>query len=324
MQVLDTKESWSRVVKGEVLVIGNFDGFHLGHQSLLSRARQMADQKGVGLCIMTFDPHPVAILKPERSPGMLTPLDLKLHLLEKSGVDWVVVVRDSFELLNLAPEHFVDRFLMGQLKPCAIVEGPNFTFGFGRSGNIDILKVMGKERGVDVEVIEPMRLNIRSRGEVMVSSSLIRQLLENGFVADAAKCLGRVYKLIGRTIKGRGIGTELGFPTANIESVRQVIPAEGVYAGYVTVGDSIVDVYGQRDTLPAAISIGRAKTFMSDHPQLLEAHILSENVGALYDKWMAFEFVEYIRPQKRFETVDKLKEQIGADCKAIAEILKSK
>ena len=164
-----------------------------------------------------------------------------------------------------------------------------------------------------------------------MSSSLIRGFLEKGNVKDAAAALGRSYKLIGKTIPGRGKGSEIGFPTANLEPLDQMIPAEGVYAGFVEIGESLEDLttkptkstknsyMGQR--LPAAISIGRAKTFVADHPLLLEAHILKDNVPDLYGKWLAMDFIARIRPQHRFESVEVLKSQIAKDCEQIKRIL---
>jgi len=322
VQVILSRDKWNQVARGQVLAIGNFDGVHLGHQALLGRARQIADQKKVGLCVMTFDPHPVAILKPEKSPGVLTPLEFKLRLLEKAKVDCVVVVRDNFDLLNLSPEDFIDRFLMVQLKPSAIVEGPSFTFGFGRSGNIETLKAIAATRGFDVEVVEPVHIALKTASDAMVSSSLIRQLLENSAVEDASLCLSRPYRLIGQVEAGRGKGTELGFPTANLKPLKQIIPAEGVYAGNVLIGDTLEDVCNGSAKLPAAISIGRARTFIAEHPLLLEAHILGQKTGPLYGKWMALDFIEFVRHQQRFESVEKFKEQIAVDCARIENILK--
>jgi riboflavin kinase/FMN adenylyltransferase len=190
---------------------------------------------------------------------------------------------------------------------------------------------MGKERGFEVVIIEPKEAAFSKGEHGTVSSSLIRGFLEKGNVKDAAAALGRPYKLIGQTIPGRGKGTEIGFPTANLEPLEQMIPTEGVYAGFVEIGDSLEDLttkhtkitknsyMGQR--LPAAISIGRAKTFVADHPLLLEAHILKDNVPDLYGKWLAMDFIGRIRPQHRFESVDVLKAQIAKDCEQIKKML---
>ncbi|MDO8302591.1 MAG: bifunctional riboflavin kinase/FMN adenylyltransferase [Sedimentisphaerales bacterium] len=281
MQVIETKEQYEHIAKGQVLTIGNFDGVHIGHQELLRRARAIAKKHNTSVAAMTFWPHPAAVLHPEKAPQLLTPLPLKKRLLEENGVDCLIVVSDTYSLLNLSPKDFVDEFLMKTVRPCAVVEGVNFTFGYGRSGNVLLLRDMGKERRFEVIIVEPKESAFSKGEHGTVSSSLIRGFLEKGNVKDAAAALGRPYKLIGKTIPGRGKGSEIGFPTANIEPLEQMIPAEGVYAGFVEVGESVEDVCVSKKRLPVAISIGRAKTFLSEHPLLLEAHILATEKNKL-------------------------------------------
>jgi riboflavin kinase / FMN adenylyltransferase len=321
MRVIETKEQFADIVKGQVLSIGNFDGVHIGHQELLRQAKAAAKRHNTTLAVMTFWPHPAAILRPEKAPRILSPLPLKKQLLQQQGVDCLIVVTDTYAMLNLSPKSFVDEFLLKNIRPAAVVEGVNFTFGYGRSGNVLTLRDMGKERGFEVVIVESKPQNF-SKGEYnAVSSSLIRGFIEKGNVKDAAVALGRPYKLIGQTIPGRGKGSEIGFPTANIEPLEQVIPAEGVYAGFVEVGESADAVCVSRNRLPAAISIGRAKTFVGEHPLLLEAHILSGSFGDLYGKWLGIDFISRIRPQHRFESVEALKTQIAKDCEQIQRIL---
>jgi riboflavin kinase/FMN adenylyltransferase len=156
---------------------------------------------------------------------------------------------------------------------------------------------------------------------VICSSSLIRRLLERGEVQKVADALGRPYRLVGKTILGRGVGRQLGFPTANIQPDRQIIPSEGVYAGYVVVGQTVEEACVGAAARPAAISLGRAKTFLTDHPMLIEAHILEPNVEDLYGKYLAMDFIERIRGQQRFDTRQSLIEQIDKDCKKVVGIL---
>ena len=305
-----------------VISIGNFDGFHKGHQAITTAMKAAADQTGAnGTAALTFDPPPVAILHPEKAPGILTPLNLKEHLIAGDCVDAMIVLRDSYDLLNLSPQAFIDEFLLKTVTPAVIVEGPNFNFGYGRSGSIDTLKNLGKDRGFSVIVVEPQHTNIDGKGEVMCSSSAIRRLLEDGSVASAAKILTRPYRLIGITVKGRGIGTTLGFPTANIDPTNQIVPAEGVYAGNVAIADSVDAVAVSTETLPAVFSIGRAKTFVSEHPLLIEAHILKEPVGDLYGKYLAMDFIEKIRNQQRFSDHQALAIQIQKDCDTAKKLL---
>jgi riboflavin kinase/FMN adenylyltransferase len=321
MQIIDTLEKIDDRVKNCCLTIGNFDGVHLGHKKIITAAGRTAASLGDCPAIaMTFDPHPVVILHSEKKPQVLTPLPMKAALLEAAGVDYLIVLKDSYKLLTLSPSDFVDDFLMKTITPKAVVEGNDFHFGYGRSGNAQILEQLGKERNFDVVIIEPEEINFDGNPE-KVSSTLIRHLLHKGNVADAAKALGRVYRLMGRVVKGRGKGAHLGFPTANIEPYGQVIPAEGVYAGFVSVAENIEKLCTIDQKIPAVFSLGRAKTFISDHPLLIEAHILDERVGDLYDKYLAMDFVDFIRHQQRFETEEKLKEQIERDCKTAKDVL---
>ena len=323
MQIFDSTASLDKIDKGLVLTIGNFDGVHLGHQKIIAAARSQAKKLAdSSVAVMTFDPHPVAILHPEKAPGMLTPLSLKKHLLKTLGTDCLIILRDSYRLLNLSPKDFVDEFLLKHLKPAAIVEGKNFNFGYGRSGNIETLRQLCAVR--DVEVIEvPSEKVSLAKGtrEEICSSTLIRGLLEKGRVAEAGLALRRNHRIMGQITAGRGVGAKLGFPTANIQPANQVIPAEGVYAGFVEIGQNQADVCASCQALPAAFSIGRAKTFISEHPLLTEAHILENNVPDLHGKWMAMDFVEFIRPQMRFETSEQLACQISEDCLKAKRIL---
>jgi riboflavin kinase/FMN adenylyltransferase len=204
---------------------------------------------------------------------------------------------------------------MENLAPSVIVEGPDFNFGYGRSGDINTLREFGKSRNFEVVEVPFTEIPGDNGGQTeKCSSSAIRQLLQEGNPRRAAQILGRPFRLVGKTIPGRGIGTTLGYPTANIEPMVQVIPAEGVYAGYVVVGDCLEDVVFGGIRRPVAISIGRAKTFVSDHPLLLEAHLLENNVEDLRGKWLGLDFMRFVRHQQRFESKEELKKQIQKDC----------
>ena len=315
MRIIEDHQALNGLPKGMVLTIGNFDGVHRGHQTIITTARQIARDKQTQLAVMTFDPHPAVLLNPDRVPGILTPLGMKALLLESLSADVFIVIKDSLKLLNLSPEDFVDQFLMENLSPSVMVEGPDFNFGYGRSGNIETLRQFGKTRNFEVVEVPFVDIFPDSESETeKCSSSSIRRLLQEGRPRPAAQILGRPFRLVGRTIPGRGVGTKIGFPTANIEPTEQVIPAEGVYAGYVVVGDCLEDVVFGGLRRPAAISIGRAKTFLSDHPLLLEAHLLEDNVEDLRGKWLGLDFMRFVRHQQRFESKDILKTQIQKDC----------
>ena len=321
MKIIEAISDIEKVPEGCVLTIGNFDGVHLGHREILIAAARIAKEKGTDVVAMTFEPHPVAILYPERAPGVLSPLELKKHLLAQAGVNSLLVLRDTRELLDLSPEDFVRRFLVENLQPSVVVEGNDFNFGIGRTGNLDTLLRLGAEAGFDVSVVEPKKIALSTGQTVRVSSTMIRYMLESGHVADAAAALGRPYRLLERIIPGRGIGKKLGFPTLNMKKPEQVIPAEGVYAGLVRVGETTQDVLASKETIPAAYSIGQARTYGEEFPLLIEAHLLKENVGALVGKYMAMDFVQRIRGQHKFKTPEDLSKQIAKDCKEAKDIL---
>lgn len=322
VKIIESKSDLKEIAKGQVVSIGNFDGVHLGHQQIISTLKETAERYGTATAVMTFHPHPVAILHPEKSPPVLTPLLLKEHLLENFGVEILIVLNDSPELLNLSPQEFVDEFLAKSIRPRVVVEGDNFHFGRGRAGNIRTLQHLGLRRGFEVLEVVARQIQLTPGQDTTVSSSLIRELLQKGRVEHAAVALGRAYRLIGQVIPGRGRGAKLGFPTANITPSNQIIPAEGVYAGFVAVADACRDVCRAQAKSPAALSIGEAKTFAADHSLLVEAHILADNVPDLYGKWLAMDFIKHLRNQKKFETESQLAAQITKDCQMTKEILR--
>ena len=321
MKILRAISDFEKIKKGCVLTIGNFDGVHLGHQEILAAARRIAQERAAELVAMTFEPHPVAILHPDRAPGVLTPLPLKMRLLEKCGVDVLILLEDNRQLLNLSPEDFVNRFIVDNIQPSVVVEGHDFNFGRHRAGNIDTLRELGSEKGFEVCVIGPKEIKLSTGQTVRVSSTIIRYMLESGHVADAAAALGRPYRLMEQTIPGRGIGKKLGFPTLNMKKPTQVIPAEGVYAGFVKIGQTIEDVLASGEKIPAVYSIGQARTYGQEYPLLIEAHLLIENVGDLIGKYMAMDFIQRLRSQHKFETPQDLSKQIAKDCQKAVQLL---
>ncbi len=275
--------------------IGNFDGVHVGHQQNIKVARDLAVLENTTLAVMTFEPHPVAILHPEKAPGVLTPLNLKIRLIENCLVDFLIVLRDTASLLRLAPADFVDKFLLKDVRPVALVEGDDFNFGANRAGTIETLKQMAEPEGFDVVVVPPKMVKLHTGQSVRASSTTIRYMLQSGHVADASVLLGRPYRLIGQIIPGRGKGRQIGYPTLNMQIPSQIIPQQGVYAGYVLLGSSQDDVCKFDNRLPAVFSIGQAVTLM--------------------------DFVEHIRIQRRFESPEALAAQIAKDCQSAKQIL---
>lgn len=314
MRIIENTSELGQTQKGCVLTIGNFDGVHRGHQEILAAAGAAARQRRTELVAMTFEPHPVAILHPERAPGVLTPLDLKASLLAGCGVDVLIVLRGGEEMLRLSPEDFVRRFLVENVGPSLVVEGVDFNFGAARAGNIETLRELGVRNGFDVSVVQPKETKLSTGQSVRVSSTLIRYMLESGHVRDAREALGRPYRLVEEIIAGRGIGRKLGFPTLNMKKPKQVIPGEGVYAGFVRIGSSLADVLSGGEAIPAAYSIGQARTYGDDFPLLIEAHLLNETSGAGVGEFMAMDFIKRIRSQHKFNTPEDLSRQIAKDC----------
>jgi riboflavin kinase/FMN adenylyltransferase len=285
-----------------VLTVGNFDGVHRAHQQLLAQAGLFAADQGVPAVAMTFDPHPLAILAPEKVPARLSTLDDKLREFERAETDVAVVLRTTRELLALEARAFVKEVLVNRFHPTHVVEGPSFGFGRGRSGNPEVLRELGKEFGFAVHIIEPMTLVFEGGDPVMVSSSLIRALLREGKVHRAALCLGRPYTVGGPVQSGAKRGRQLGFPTANVHVREQMLPADGVYAGRVRVGE---------EWHLSAISVGSQPTF-ADGVYELEAYLL-DFAGDLYDREVRVEFQRFLRPQEKYDDIDALIRQMKRD-----------
>ncbi len=323
MKVLTAAADFRQVRRGSVLTIGNFDGVHVGHQEILRTARRLAADNGTEMAVMTFEPHPVAVLHPESVPGVLTPLSFKLHLLQDYADHCIIVVQDNRELLNLSPQDFVDEFLLATFRPSMIVEGDDFNFGADRAGDVNTLSRLGQERGFRVVVVPPRQIELASKQRVRVSSTMIRYMVESGHIADAAAALSRPYRLIGPVVRGWGRGRKLGFPTLNMQKPQQIIPAEGVYAGFVEIADGEPQLLHERRHLAAVFSIGQARTFGDQHPLLIEAHVLAGNIGDMTGQWMAMDFIERLRSQHKFSTPDQLVAQIRKDCETATQALNS-
>ena len=321
MKVLRTVSELGQLPSGCVLTIGNFDGVHVGHQQNIKVAHDLAVLENTTLAVMTFEPHPVAILHPEKAPGVLTSLPLKIRLIENCSVDYLIVLRDTASLLRLPPVDFVDKFLLKDVRPVALVEGDDFNFGANRAGNIETLKQIAEPEGFDVVVVPPKMVKLPTGQSVRVSSTTIRYMLQSGHVADAAILLDRCYRLIGQIIPGRGKGRQIGFPTLNMQIPSQIIPQQGVYAGFVLIGASQDDVCKFDNRKPSVFSIGQAVTFGDQHSQLIEAHILDTELGDTTGQWMAMDFVDHIRIQRRFESPEALAAQIARDCLTAKQIL---
>jgi riboflavin kinase/FMN adenylyltransferase len=321
MKTIESISELGDLPKGAVLTIGNFDGVHIGHQEIISAAKRIAAQKQTELVIMTFQPHPLSILNPEKAPSPLTPPVLKEHLLAELGVGILFTAKSEPELLNLSAEDFVKKFIVKWIRPSVIVEGEDFNFGHKRAGSVYTLRKLAGAEGIDVVIVEPQKAKLADGRVIEVSSTVIRDMITKGELRDAAILLGRPYRLIGNIAPGRGKGKELGFPTLNLAKPGQLVPAEGVYAGLVEIGDSEAQVCSTKEKIPAALSIGRTLTFGANQPLLIEAHLLVKNIEQFSGRLMAMDFVTYIRPQRKFESQQALAAQIADDCAAARNIL---
>ena len=242
-----------------VITIGNFDGVHKGHQQLLSRGSKWAKEHGCKLIAMTFDPHPVSVLKPELAPGRLCTLERKKQLLLDNGADEVVILKPNHGMLDMQPEKFA-QWLADDYKPVMIVEGDDFRFGYQRKGDIKQLRVLGETLGFGVDEVETCEVALSDAHIARVSSSLIRWLLEHGRVADVEIAMGRPFVFESNIVKGKQVGRTLGFPTINLDLEvlkDHQIPAFGVYGGKA--------IFENGETYTAAISIGIKPTFEEEN-----------------------------------------------------------
>lgn len=308
MKIIHDLDALDPPLEKSVLLIGNFDGVHRGHQQLLAQGALFAADDHAPLVLLTFDPHPLSILRPEHAPAKLTTVSEKADLLENFGVSILIITKTTPDLLAIEAEDFVE-FICRKCKPTHIVEGATFGFGKNRRGTPELLTQLGGKYNYQACIIDPVKLQIDKDETIPISSSVIRRLILSGHVGRAALCLGRPYAICGNVVSGAGRGKNLGFPTANVGDVDQFIPSDGVYAGAATLAD------GSRHL--AGISIGTTPTFGGDERKI-EAHLVDYD-GTIRGETIRVEFSMWIREQKKFASVDELKTQISADIQAIRE-----
>jgi riboflavin kinase / FMN adenylyltransferase len=291
-----------------VVTIGNFDGVHLGHQAVLQTVKQRALQCRGTVVVLTFDPHPLRVLAPEVDLRFLSDPEEKLELLAAAGVDVVVRLPFTPEFAAQSPEDFIGSVLRKGLGAAELYVGENFRFGRQRQGTIATLKEAGRRLGFTVHAITPVLLEGQA-----VSSTRIRDLVQEGCVAEAAALLGRLYMLKGTVIRGEGRGSQLGYRTANLlPPAGRVLPPDGVYAARVRLDSRI---------RPAVIYIGVRPTFNAG-TRLIEAHLL-DGVADLYGRQIAVEFHERLRGDRVFESPELLAVQIADDVGRTREILRN-
>ena len=292
-----------------VVVIGVFDGVHKGHQALLNRAKEIAD--GRSIVALTFDPHPRTVFAPDSVPPMLTTLADRVELLKIHNADQVAVIKFNEQFAAMSPEKFVEDILVKQLHTGTVIVGKNFTYGAKASGTVETLKASGTQHGFTVDVQDLANLDLNGGAEV-ISSSRIRNLVLEGKVTEARELLSRPHRLDGIVVHGEKRGREIGYPTANLGKIGgQTIPADGIYAGWLTVGINF---------WPAAISIGTNPTFEGDRGRQVEAYALDQEGLDLYDKEASIEFGWFLRPTLKFDSLDALLVQMKKDCDRAREL----
>ncbi len=282
-----------------VVLPGNYDGVHLGHQSLISRARALAGKAGHQTCVLTFSPHPAALLSPSRAPVALTGLERKVALLEGAGVDQVHVQPFDEAFAQIEANAFASDFLAEKLQAMAVVVGHDFRYGRGRRGHVETLQAAGLKFGFVVHQVEPVLQNA-----LPISSSRIRATLTRGDVSSASRMLGRYHELSGTVAEGDRRGRQLGFPTANLHDVSGLIPQRGVYAVWAKV------MGAASGAVAGVMNVGARPTFNAG--ESTEVHLLDFE-GDLYGKQLRVAILLRLRGEVAFTSVDALKEQIKAD-----------
>ena len=282
---------------GGALTIGNFDGVHLGHAALVAELRRQAQTLGGPAVAMTFDPHPLQILRPEVFQTVLTTPAYRAELLHACGADQVIILRTTRELLQLSAEEFFQQVIRDRLSARAIVEGPNFGFGRNRDGNVQALADFCRQAGLGFVQVAPVQMAGKP-----VSSSRVRNALVRGAVLEAAEFMGRCYRLRGTVGTGQKRGRTLGFPTANLEKLETLTPGDGVYA---------VRVHWSNQTWPGAANIGPNPTF-GEQARKVEVHLIGF-AGELVGQEMAIDFVDRLRDTRPFAGAAELVEQLQRD-----------
>ncbi len=292
---------------GSVVAIGVFDGVHRGHRSLLARARSAADRLGLPLVVVTFDPHPMSVVRPGSAPLLLCSVEYRIELLLASGADHVLVVEFTPEFAGLTPEEFVEQVLIGPLGARHVVIGDNFRFGRRAAGDAETLSELGAQLGFEVDGVP-----LAAQASEPWSSTYVRGLIAGGDVRAAAEALGRPFRLEGPVVHGDHRGRELGYPTANLGiAAESALPADGVYAAWLMVG-------GKR--YPAALSVGTNPQFEGREVRV-EAYAITSDDLDLYGLHAAVDLVDRVRGQAVFDSLAALTERMGEDVREVERLL---
>ncbi|MFD5430413.1 bifunctional riboflavin kinase/FAD synthetase [Streptomyces sp. NPDC127084] len=303
----DIPQDWGR----SVVTIGSYDGVHRGHQLIIGRTVERARELGARSVVVTFDPHPSEVVRPGSHPPLLAPHHRRAELMAELGVDAVLILPFTAEFSKLSPADFIVKVLVDKLHARTVIEGPNFRFGHKAAGNVAFLTELGLTYDYEVEVVDLFVSGAAGGGEPF-SSTLTRRLVGEGDVEGAAEILGRPHRVEGIVVRGAQRGRELGFPTANVETVAHTaIPADGVYAGWLTAN-------GER--MPAAISVGTNPQFDGTE-RTVEAYAIDRVGLDLYGLHVAVDFLAYVRGQEKFASLEALLEQMAVDVKRCRELI---
>ncbi|MFF6879182.1 bifunctional riboflavin kinase/FAD synthetase [Streptomyces sp. NPDC012474] len=305
----DIPHDWGR----SVVTIGSYDGVHRGHQLIVGRAVDRARELGVPSVVVAFDPRPREVVRPGSRPPLLAPRHRRAELMAEHGVDVLLILPFTEEFARLSPADFVLRVLVERLHAKWVVEGPNFRFGHRAAGNVAVLAELGHSYDYEVEVVDLVIRGEAGGGEPF-SSTLTRRLVAEGDVQGAAEVLGRPHRVEGVVVRGAQRGRELGFPTANVETLpHTAIPADGVYAGWLRAGG---------DAMPAAVSIG-TKPHFDGTERSFEAHAIDRVGLDLYGMHVTVDLLAFVRGQAKFDSIEALLDAIAGDVKRSRELIEA-
>lgn len=288
--------------RGGYVAIGNFDGVHRGHQQMIRTLVEQARAADVPAVVMTFDPHPIALLAPGRVPPTLSTLERKAELIASCGVDVLIAYPTDHTLLNLTPEEFFQQIILDRLEAVGLVEGPNFCFGRDRAGDVTVLRELCARSSLQLTIVDA----VAGDDVEVVSSSAIRTAIREGRIAAAVAMLGHEYRVTGVVESGARRGAQLGFPTANLGGVQTLLPPDGVYAGRCKIGEQ---------TFAAAVHLGTNPTF-AEHVRKLEVHLV-DFAGELYGRTLSVDLIDRVRDTMRFESTGALQQQLERDIETV-------
>jgi len=298
MTIIYDLKQLEKPLKNPVLTIGNFDGVHKGHLALFDQVKERAGFLGGQSAVMTFEPHPIRVMKPGNGPPLITPVQQKLRLIDAAGIDIIFCIHFTKQFAAISARDFIQNILVDKIGIKEIVVGYDYTFGNEREGNIELLQEIGTSSGFAVDVLEQVCID-----QTPVSSTSIRNMVREGNLSEAKRLLGRDYQICGTVVKGKDRGARLlGFPTANLQLIDELTPKVGVYAVEVLIDDQVY--YG-------LTNIGYNPTFKNNQFSV-ETHILDFSRD-LSGKTIRVNFIERLRDEKTFATIEDLSEQIGKD-----------